>query len=291
MHACRDAAREDGVRVDPELFDTIKWQDRWFKVGQLCAEHQGPAHQPLLDRMPVATPPGMMWLPDRKRSAYVMLGNASSPAAHPLPGVIDNIEQLTASLKSAAPWMQVTTVLDATMQEATSALRSAARQTQDVLIVHVLGHGYLDDQMALRLLTSDSRPDDLATTTLNLTTVIDDVEASSNAAALVLIVDTCFAGQTIPKSSGRLKKHLFVLAATDAHSVAWDGPNSLTGVMASVLGEGVPDCPFPMLSVDLLAQECARVHEQRQIPSQVITTFSHGDAHKITFGLNADGAS
>ncbi|MGB3443209.1 MAG: hypothetical protein WBA97_31090 [Actinophytocola sp.] len=64
----------------------------------------------------------------------------------------------------------------------------------------------------------------------------------------------------------------------------------------TILGDGVPDCPFPMLSVDLLARECAPVLEQRQrkdrhLPRQVVTTFSHGDAHKITFGLNADGTS
>jgi hypothetical protein len=59
-------------------------------------------------------PTGMMWFPDRRQSGYVIIGNASSPAAPFLPGVAQNVRAMTASLKTAAPWLQVTTVLDST---------------------------------------------------------------------------------------------------------------------------------------------------------------------------------
>jgi hypothetical protein len=290
--ACLDSAREDGVEVDLNLFNTIKWQDRWLEVSRLCDEQdEEPAHQPLLDHVAPPAPPGMMWLPDRRRSGYLIIGNVSSREAPPLPWVARNVDHMTASLETAAPWMKVTTVIDPTLEKATLALRSAAQQAEDVLIVHLLGHGYLDDRVNLRLLTSDSRIDDLSGTTLDLTSMIGNLAGNSNAQALVLIIDTCFAGSVLPKSGRNSKQHLFVLAATDAHGLAIDGPDSLTGVMASVLGRGAQDCPFPMLSVDHLARECARTLEQRQrdnhhLPHQVVTTFSQGDASKITFGLN-----
>lgn len=291
--ACLDSAREDGVEVDLDLFNTIKWQDRWLEVSRLCDEQdEEPAHQPLLDHIQPLIPPGMMWLPDRRRSGYLIIGNASSREAPSLPGVAHNIDHMTASLGIAAPWLKITTLIDQTMEKATLALRSAARQAEDVLIVHLLGHGYLDDRVNLRLLTSDSRVDDLSRTSLDLTSMVTDLGDNSNAQALVLIVDTCFAGSIMPKIGRNSKQHIFVLAATDAHGLAIDGPHSLTDVMASILGHGVPDCPFPMLSVDHLARECARTLEQRQrddhrLPHQVVTTFSQGDASKITFGLNA----
>ena len=293
VHACLDSAREDGVEVDLSLFNPIKWQDRWLKVSRLCDEQdEQPAHQPLLDHITPPAPAGMMWLPDRRRSGYLIIGNVLSQEAPPLPGVARNIHDLTASLETAAPWMKATTILDPTMEKATLALQAAARQAEDVLIIHLLGHGYLDDRVNLRLLTSDSRFNDLSRTALDLTGMIANLRVNSNAQALVLIVDTCFAGSVIPKSGRNSKQHLFVLAATDAHGLAIDGPNSLTGVMASILGQGVPDCLFPMLSVEHLARECARTLEQRQrdyprLPHQVVTTFSQGDARKVTFGLNA----
>jgi hypothetical protein len=290
--ACLDSAREDGVEVDLSLFNTLKWQDRWLEVSRLCDEQdEEPAHQPLLDRVTQPTRPGMMWLPDRRRSGYLIIGNVSSREAPTLPGVAHNIDHMTASLETTAPWMKVTTVIDPTMEKATVALRSAARQAEDVLIVHLLGHGYLDDRVNLRLLTSDSRLDDLSRTTLDLTSMVTRLGDNSNAQALVFIIDTCFVGSAFPKIGRNSRQHLFALAATDAHGLAIDGPDSVTGVMASVLGRGAQDCPFPMLSVDHLAQECARTLEQRQrdnrhLPHQVVTTFSQGDANKITFGLN-----
>lgn len=293
VHACLDSAHEDGVEVDPSLFNPIKWQDRWLEVSRICDEQdEQPAHQPLLDHITPPTPTGMMWLPDRGRSGYLIIGNASSPGAPHLPGVAHNIDHTTASLEKAAPWMKVTAVLDPTTEKTALALQSAAQQAEDVLIVHLLGHGYLDDHMSLRMLTSDSRLDDLSRTTLDLNGMIGNLAGNSNAQALVVIVDTCFAGSVIPQSGRNSKQHLFVLAATDAHGLAIDGPNSLTGVMASVLGRGVQDCPFPMLSVEHLARECARTFEQhqrddRRLPHQVVTTFSQGDARKVTFGLNA----
>jgi hypothetical protein len=293
VHACLDSAREDSVEVDIGLFNPIKWQDRWLAVSRLCDEQdEQPAHQPLLDHVPPPAPTGMMWLPDRTHSSYLIIGNVSSPAAPPLPGVAHNIHHMTASLKTAAPWMPVTTILDPTREQATFALQAAAQQAEDVLIVHLLGHGYLDDRMGLRLLTRDSRFDDLSRTALDLNDVIDNLGKDSNAEAFVLIVDTCFAGGVIPRSNRNAKQHAFVLAATDAHGLAVDGPSSLTDVMASILGRGVSDCPFPMLSVEHLARECARTFEQRQrddhrLVRQAVTTFNQGNANKITFGLNA----
>lgn len=291
--ACLDSAREDGIQVDLTRFDTVRWQTRWLEVSRLCdAPNEQPAHQPLLDRTPPPMPTGMMWLPDRRHSGYVIIGNASSPAAPFLPGVAQNVHAMTASLKAAAPWMQVTTALNSTTEQATSAMRSAAQRAEDVLIVHLLGHGYLDDRMRMRLLTSDSRVDDLMRTTLDLGDAIHDLRGNSNAQAIVLIVDACFAGSIIPKGGRSTKEHLFILAATDEHGLAIDGPSSLTGVMASVLDRGAPDCPFPMLSLEHLARECARTLEQRQreeprLPRQVVKTFNSGNARKITFSLNA----
>jgi hypothetical protein len=74
----------------------------------------------------------------------------------------------------------------------------------------------------------------------------------------VLIIGTCFAGRVILKIGRNSKQRHFVLAETDAHGSAIDGPHSLTGVTSLYPRPGCPGLAVPMLSADHLARECAR---------------------------------
>lgn len=68
----------------------------------------------------------MNWVQHRRwTSAIAAVPTWCTELVSALPGVVRDIGQLRATLTSAAPWMQVTTVVDATLQEAARPARPA----------------------------------------------------------------------------------------------------------------------------------------------------------------------
>src|ERR1700716_120007 len=151
---------------------------------------------------------------------------------------------MSAALDKATPWIRTEILLDPSLAAATQKLRTAAQAAKDVLFVHLLGHAYLDgNSMEVHLLMNDSTVEHFPRGTLNISTLLGEIRETSSVDAIVLIVDTCFSGGVIPTSRRSVEDNTFILTASTAGQVAIDGPRSLTGILASTLLKGVPDCP------------------------------------------------
>ncbi|MFC3961669.1 hypothetical protein [Nocardia jiangsuensis] len=248
--------------------------------------------------------PELMWLPNVERSRYLIIADAggmqvpalasgtrvaAGPEVPGLPGVVHDVDELCESLSRCAPWLTVEILANPLLAQAAAVLEAAAREVDDVLIVHVLGHGYLDDEMALYLVVQDTDMQRFPRSALPLTQTISRLRNLSRAKAIVVVIDTCFAGAAIPQSLAADSGDLFILAASSADGLAYDRPFSLTGWFAAVLRAGIHEFPYPMLPLGLVADETARaVARQPSHPrEQKVTVFNQGDADKLALGINS----
>lgn len=304
VESCKDAAQEDGLVLnehDPRRL-TLWWQSKWVTVNTAGAASESsgagrrdaPEHPPLpperLTPLETRWPGGMMWVPDVEQSCYFILANSYMEARTgffaPLPGVLENIADMRRCLEQVAPWMPVEIALDQPLKAVAEMLESVAQRTRDVLVVHVLGHGYLDEErMHLRLSMPDTDIERFAQTSLDLTGIVEQLRARSEAKAIVVIVDTCFAAAAVTPSA-KLPESVFVLAASNANGMAFDQPTSLTRVWADVLQNGVYEVPYPMLSMQLAAAATAQRVEQLLAGRQLPVIFHSGNADKIAIGMN-----
>ncbi|MER6639124.1 hypothetical protein [Streptomyces microflavus] len=156
----------------------------------------------------------------------------------------------------------MTVLLEPTSQEAHDEIRRALAAPLELLVVHVVGHGYLNESARLSLIMKDSQEDNLLRTSVDIEGLLAQAGQRSQERAVILIVDTSFAGAAIPSTPPTLN-NWFVLAATDAHGHAyeWAGEDgewsSFTGVLAHLLNNGITDSPYPLVTVTDLAQEAS----------------------------------
>lgn len=284
--ACRHYAEKNGIPVPDRAREVHSWQDAWAKAwaGLKELERLG---EPTPHTLSVPTLHGgghsprrnQWWIPERRRCSYLLIGS-STPGApfHMLPGVRRDCERMAVAVVSAAPWMSLTVMLDPTNQEAHRAIREALAAPLELLVVHVVGHGYLNESARLSLIMEDSQEDNLLQTSLDLEGLLTQAGQHSQERAVILIVDTAFAGAVLP-SAPLMLKHWFVLAATEANGLAYDtsgmgGEGTFTAVLARLLANGITASPYPLVTVMDLAQE-AREAVLRQA-SAVLQTVTWG---------------
>lgn len=169
-------------------------------------------------------------------------------------------------------------LLDPTNQEAHDEIRRAMAAPWELLVVHVVGHGYLNESARLSLIMKDSQEDNLLQTSVDLQGLLSQAERRSQERAVILIVDTSFAGAAIPSTPPTLS-NWFVLAATEAHGLAYewageDGEGSFTGVLAHLLNNGIAASPYPLVTMMDLARESSEAILLRDSSGRQKVTWS-----------------
>jgi hypothetical protein len=185
--------------------------------------------------------------------------------------------------------MSLTVMLDPTNQEAHQEVDRLLAAPLELLVVHVVGHGFLNESAHLSLIMKDSQEAYLLQTSLDLHALLDQAGQLSRERAVILVVDTSFAGAAIPSTLTRME-HWFVLAATEAqgHAYEWnEGSGSFTGVLARLLSDGITSCPYPLMTVRDLARE-AQEAVLRELPAgrQIVTWSGTASVEGLAFAYN-----
>ncbi|MGW0535164.1 caspase family protein [Streptomyces sp. NPDC003032] len=266
--ACRHYAEECKIPVPARAREMYSWQEA-HKTASLTLEVTAPVGAgdvtgpPLTNQQRLQPGHGKnFWIPERQRCSYLLIGCSDVAGLPPLAGVPRDCQRMTEALQSAAPWMSLTTLFNPTNQQAHQAVRRTFMAPSELVVLHVVGHGFLNESARLSLPLSDSQEDNLLQTSLDLEGLLAQASQQSRERAVVLIVDTSYAGAVIPNAPPELE-HWCVVAATGAHGQAVDGEGSFTGVLSRTLSEGVAACPFPMLTVTDLAREVRKVVLER----------------------------
>ncbi|MGW7381823.1 caspase family protein [Streptomyces sp. NPDC054794] len=209
-----------------------------------------------------------MGLPDPGRSRAVLIGTrsyAANSALGELPGVTGNLVRLGRLLTTMTGLTtdNCRTLLDRRDdREVCQAVRQAAREAEDLLLVYFAGHGLLSPdvgELFLALTHSDS--DDPLYTAVRFSELREAMSASG-AHNRVLILDCCFSGRAIVEAMGPdvttvalAQTHTrggYTLTATSANlpSIARPGePCTLfTGTLLDLVERGIDDAgPFVTL--------------------------------------------
>lgn len=295
--ACRHYAEKNGIPVPNRAREVRSWQDAWARAWAELKELER-LEEPTARIPSSPTPPdgghslrrNYWWIPERRRCSYLLIGSSTPSASFDvLPGVRRDCERMAAAIVSAAPWMSLTVMHDPTNQEAHRAIRDALAAPLELLVVHVVGHGYLNEYARLSLIMGDSQEDNLAQTSLDLEGLLTQAGQHSRERAVILIVDTAFAGAALSSAPLTLK-HWFVLASTEANGLAYDmagsgGEGTFTGVLARLLTNGITASPYPLVTATDLAHE-ARVAVFRQSPSQKVTWGGTTSIETLCLALN-----
>ncbi|MGW3209182.1 caspase, EACC1-associated type [Streptomyces sp. NPDC001135] len=218
-----------------------------------------------------------MALPDPGRSRAVLIGTrsyAASSALGELPGVTGNVMRLGRLLTTATRLStdNCRTLLDRRDdREVCQAVRQAAREAEDLLLVYFAGHGLLSpDSGELFLALTHSDSDDPLYTAVRFSE-LREAMAVSGARNRVLILDCCFSGRAIVEAMGPdvtsvalAQTHTrggYTLTATSANrpSIARPGePCTLfTGALLDLVEQGIDDAG-PYVTLGDLFRELER---------------------------------
>ncbi|MEV0157717.1 FhaA domain-containing protein [Micromonospora sp. NPDC050686] len=177
----------------------------------------------------------MTRLPDPARSRVVLVGTAAYHAKDlsDLPSVTNNVNALAEALTDPAnggfkPEHCVRLRDPAEPRDVSRALRNAAAQAEDTLLVYFAGHGMTGPRRHdLFLCTSDSDPTELALSALPYEH-LRDVVLDSPANNRIVILDCCYSGRAAQDLMGDVPGVLdqleiagtWILAATPANAPA-----------------------------------------------------------------------
>lgn len=270
--ACRRYAEEFNIPVPAKARETYSWQEA-HKKATSAINVTAPLREDQADAPPRAAhqPPSghgkHFWMPERQRCSYLLIGSGEVPGLGPLLSAPRDCELMAAALRNTAPWMSLKMLINPTNQETHLAVRQILAERSELVVLHVVGHGFLNESARLSLPLRDSQEDNLLQTTLDLEGLLAQASHHSRERAVILIVDTGYAGASIPRVPPALE-HWYVLAATGprGHAYEWSGPEgagSFTGVLAQLLQDGIPNCPYPMLTVTDLARAAREIVVRR----------------------------
>ncbi|MFI5642003.1 caspase family protein [Streptomyces goshikiensis] len=303
VHACGRYAEEAGLPVPARGKEWFYWQEahnsassaireteRHGKAGQSA---DGPVPIPTGHRLPLvpttsrASNPASFWMPGRHRCSYLLVGNSEVEGLPPLMGVPRDCKRMSEALQVAAPWMSVTTMINPTSQEAHEAVRGTLTAQAELVVLHFVGHGALNESARLSLLLRDSREDNLLQTSLNLEGLLPQASQWLRDCAVVLVVDTVYAGAVIPDKATNLGDWA-VLAAAGATEAAfsWPSPDegSFTGVLTQLLLNGIASCRYPVMTLTDLAREAGEIIRER-VP-QTVTWATSGRVDSLAIAYN-----
>ncbi|MFB8406032.1 hypothetical protein [Streptomyces sp. NPDC055912] len=294
--ACRKYAEEAKIPMPDKAREMYAWQRNWATASAASGVKEDNDTQdselsprPSLRPASPVLPGRRLHMPNRHGCSYLLIADNGGES---LSGVHSDVENMIRGLEAAAPWMAVTTCLNPTYEKAQEAVRRAVETPSDLLVLHVLGHGYLNESARLSLPLTDTVEDDLSHTALDLEGLLTQAARVSSDRTVILIVDTGFAGAAIPRTPPGLD-HWFVLAATDANSGDASDYPSLSCVLAELLQRGVRECPYPMVTIVDLAQRASEairlLHRPRpgvgRAP-QMVTWGGSGGVQELGFAYN-----
>jgi caspase domain-containing protein len=223
-------------------------------------------------------------LPDPDRSRAVLIGASryADPELPALPAVRKNLDDLRDVLTSESgtglPATHCTVVYDpADPASAGKALRQAAREADDLLLVYYAGHGLIwsrSNELYLAMTGTDG--EEVGTSALRYAEVRETF-MSSTARTKVLILDCCFAGRAIGTMSnaanallGRVDvEGVYILTATEPNQLAHapDGSRNtvFTGELLQILRDGLPG-EGQLITMDLLYRNLLSRMRRKGLP-------------------------
>ncbi len=199
-------------------------------------------------------------LPDPRRSYAVLIGSASYVSAEldDLPAVAGSLTGLAEVLTDPAlggfPPDRCIVVADpASARTAQRALRKYAALAQDTLLVYWAGHGATGPDDGLYLGAGDTDIDELPVTALAIGH-IREAMLRSPAANRILILDSCFAGHTVPGSgvipapAGQAPiEGVYTLVSALPGARSFSPPQAMytafAGALIGIMRSGVPGGP------------------------------------------------
>ena len=204
---------------------------------------------------------GMTGLPSADASRAVLIGASEFDKLDDLPAVAANVEVFSALIKGALwglPPDHCFEVLNPTHSgRASKAIRAAAEEATDALLVYYSGHGLLDSGGQLYLAVPESDHASVYDTAIPYEWVRRAVERS-RAARKIVILDCCYSARAFGPQSAQVVdlaevEGTFVLAAAAETAVALAPPGdpftAFTQEMLDVLKGGVPGAP-ELLTLD-----------------------------------------
>ncbi|UFS98470.1 hypothetical protein [Nocardia huaxiensis] len=289
---CRVVAESDGIAVEPSRFALPLWQEKWKLIAPLeRGVDQTSKNGEDSDRVSSASTDrddGWLWLPDPASSCYLLICAPRSveEGLHSLD--VADAHLLEEGLRRAAPHLPVRSVIEPTRSELMAAVPRTASEVTDVLIVHIMGSAYFDEDMRIYSMCSDSDPMSFPRTYAPLTELLGDLFATAQARAIVLVLDIAFASHALADAlhSQPAVPHVVISAQHEARTHS----ESITAALALVLDEGVGFCPYPVLPTWDLFSCAASVsatmsieHETPWVPASI---YRSGNAGKIAWANN-----
>ncbi|MFC7529215.1 FKBP-type peptidyl-prolyl cis-trans isomerase [Actinoplanes sp. GCM10030250] len=210
-----------------------------------------------------------MRLPDPARSRAILVGAGYYHSDHvaDVPSVRANLADLAAALTDPglgglAP-ERCTVLADPGLRDAYRALRNAALDCDDTLVVYFAGHGFTGDHNELFLGVTDTDPAELDVSALRIG-ALRDLLLRSPARAKVVILDCCFAGRAFIDHMAEQTDVIlgqvdvagtYTLASARANELAIAAPGAthtaFTGELLGLLQKGVAGGP-ELLTFELL---------------------------------------
>jgi outer membrane protein assembly factor BamB len=235
--------------------------------------------------------------PARSRAVLIGIGTYTHPDLPPLPAAVAGAAQLAALLRDPTVWglsAGHVTVLgtDASAEQILGAVRDAAKQADDTLLVYFAGHGLRDHDDRLYLALAEADADHPQVGTLLYRTLRDVLRRTGHRARYRLtVLDCCYSGLAGSMSADAAPTRIDLAHAldeppaeqaddTDDHGdvVLTSAPPTrrsfvphgaafpeFTGELISVLQHGIAEAG-PALSVDEAWQSIRRRMRERNSP-------------------------
>ncbi|MFJ8016103.1 caspase family protein [Streptomyces sp. NPDC096339] len=201
----------------------------------------------------MTSPPG---LPDPGSSRVVLVGVSDYEHLEPLPAVAHSLLDLTEALRSPRLWgvpAHHSAMLHnpAGPEEVLDAVRAAAADARDTLLLYYAGHGLPDPFSGELNLTLPGSAPEKQETLLAYEWLRRPLMAS-RARRRIVILDSCYSGRILPRTltDQRLAdkagiEGVFLMTASASHREALSPPGlrhtAFSGELLSILRSGIPD--------------------------------------------------
>ncbi|MFG3480122.1 caspase family protein [Streptomyces sp. NPDC047980] len=222
----------------------------------------------------------MSVLPDPGASRAVLIGTSRYDHLEQLPAVSNNLTALTGILQGPhtlrLPPGHVTVVENASHNHMpVTAVREAAAEATDTLLVYFAGHGLVDPHGALNLALPHTQPGRIETG-LPYDWIRDVLLIDSAAQRHIVLLDCCYSGLALGRMSApqdladqAAVEGTFLLAASaetrTALAPVGDTHTAFTSTLLDTLRHGIPGGP-PLLDLDTVYRHLRRTLEARGHP-------------------------
>ncbi|MCG0287641.1 ABC transporter substrate-binding protein [Streptomyces sp. PSAA01] len=202
----------------------------------------------------------MAVLPDPAATRAVLIGTSRYAHLEPIPAVANNLSALAAALCAPGSWglaPEHCTVIEdpATAVEVLEAIRTAAEEATDTLLVYFAGHGLVEPRRGELFLGLTGSIQHRSYTGLPYGT-LRDVVLDGRAGRQVMLLDCCFSGRVLGFMSAASAEAVidqveiegtYLLASVPDTSFALAPPGehhtAFTGELLRLLRQGVPGGP------------------------------------------------